>query len=443
MKLSIILSATLISFGLSSAAQQSAPDWDFQGKYLIAISDADMLASAYENGKLGPRYGEDQLAVIPLNTTPDKYQAYTVGATNSVAGPPSIVDVTPDGSFAYVIETFSPRPGESDAETFADLKLGNTLSVINLTNPEKPINIQEVKIEDRPLSVNVNQEGSLLAISYHSLEGNAKSPISIHRIKKDGTVEGNFTPTIEGWDNTNDLVDLVWHPLQNILALLNQHKNTVQFVRVNTSDGDIALEKWGNTVSIGKYPMIGRFSEDGEHFLANNLYWGSDVFNTWTEAPNGTVVNIALNHMQQDGQPVHSLTSQVMVGPSPEGFAISKDGRYVAAVNMERSWLPYDDERQTWHSSITLIERDPETGAMNVMNTIPYYAVLPEMAVFDASSNYLAVVAFDHYDHSKSGGALDFFKIVNDPLNKERKTLVQTRYSVPLQHGSHDLILVD
>lgn len=438
-----IILAVFLSIGFQSLAQQKAPDWNFKGKYLIAISDADMLASAYENGKLGPRYGKDQLSVIPLSTEPSKYKAYTVEATNSVAGPPSVVDASPDGKYVYVIETFSQRPGKSDLETFADLKSGNTLSVFDLTNPQRPFKIQEVKIEDQPLSVNINKDGTYLAISYQPKNGTSKSPISIHRLNNDGRVDGKFTPQIPRWDKEDVLIDIVWHPLDNILSILNQTKNTVQFLRVIDNGRDIDFTRWGNIVNVGKYPMIGRFTKDGKHFLANNLYWGKDVFNSWTEAPKGTIVNITLNHFRKNGEPIHSLTSQVMVGSSPEGFAVSNDGKYVASINMERSWLPYEDERQTWYSSITLVERNPETGAMNEVNTIPYYAVLPEMAVFDTSSKYLAVVAFDHYDHNKPGGALDFFKIVKDPLDNAKETLVQTNYKVPLQHGSHDLILID
>ncbi|MEM1137755.1 MAG: hypothetical protein AAGI07_18090 [Bacteroidota bacterium] len=428
-------------FQLNAKAQQLSPKWDFQGKYLIAISDADMLPSAYENGKLGPLNGADQLAVVPLNTAPQNYKAFTAEVSNSVAGPPSVVDVTPDGNYAFVIETFSPRPGKSDQETFADFKLGNKLTIIDLTNPEAPKNIETIEIPDRPLSVNINKDGSLLAISYHPQGGGTKQPISIHKIVS-GKVTKNYFPKISGWSLTDELIDVVWHPQQNIIALINSTKATVSFMEFSENDDDIALKVWGNTVSVGKQTFIGRFTEDGKHFLVNNLYWGSDVANTWTEAPRGTIVNITLNHFEANGQPVHSLTSQVMVGASPEGFAVSPDGKYVAVVNMERSWLPYDDKRQTWFSSISLIKRNPETGAMTHVSTTPYYAILPEMAVFDATSKYLAVVSSDQYDHTLKGGALDFFQIVKDPLDTNRETLVQTRYTIPLQHGAHDLILV-
>ena len=79
---------------------------------------------------------------------------------------------------------------------------------------------------------------------------------------------------------------------------------------------------------------------------------------------------------------------------------------------------------------------------MRELSTISYNAVLPEMAVFDASGKYLAVVKFDYYDHTKKGGAVDFFRIANSPLDPHRKMLVKTDWSVPVQHGAHDIILV-
>ena len=41
-------------------------------------------------------------------------------ASNSVAGPPTAVAVTPDGRYALVVETFKPRPpGDAQTQTFA------------------------------------------------------------------------------------------------------------------------------------------------------------------------------------------------------------------------------------------------------------------------------------------------------------------------------------
>ena len=437
-----ILSCFTLSMIHHVEADPMRPKWDFQGQFLVVASDADMLASAYENGKLGPRNGSDKLSLIPLDAPPNEYQAYSVEASNSVAGPPSVFDVSPNGDFAFIIETFTPRPGKSDDETFADLKHGNTLTIVDIRNPKKPKTIDQQAILERPLSVNINKDGTLLAVSYHQQGAGSDTPISLHKIAR-GKILSTSTPEIPGWTQGEELIDVVWHPQKNILAMINTTDASVRFMTVKDNKKDFSLEPWGNVISVGKKPFIGRFTKNGEHFLVNNLFWGEDVAGHWTEAPRGTIANIHLAHIKKNGSPVHSLTSQVLVGPSPEGFAVSPDGRFVASVNMERSWLPYDDARQTWFSSITLINRDPKTGAMTELDTTPYYGVLPEMAVFDASSQYLAVVKYDHYDHSKPGGAVDFFKIVHDPLDKQRQMLVQTNYSVPVQHGAHDMMLVE
>ena len=139
----------------------------------------------------------------------------------------------------------------------------------------------------------------------------------------------------------------------------------------------------------------------------------------------------------------HALTSQVMVGPSPEGFTVSVEGDYVVSANMERSWLPYNDPRQSWFSSLTLIKRDINTGAMNVMHTTPYDGILPEALVFDSSTDYLAVATFDHYDLKVKTGSIDFFRKVSDPLNPSKEMLMKLNNSIPVTRGIHSMVLID
>jgi len=79
---------------------------DFQGSYLAVLSDADMVASAYLDGDLGPRSLElrDELAIIPLdNGLPGT--ARRIPVSNAVTTWPSILALSSDGRFAYVAET--------------------------------------------------------------------------------------------------------------------------------------------------------------------------------------------------------------------------------------------------------------------------------------------------------------------------------------------------
>jgi len=287
----------------------------------------------------------------------------------------------------------------------------------------------------------VSHQGDWLAISYYPVDDKqAQFPLGLYRVKQ-GKILESFFPKIPNWEKGYRLIAAEWHPEQNLIALINNSKAEVSFYHVDTKRK--ALEPWGSKVSVGKSPFIGRFTEEGAHFIVNNLYWGEDVQGQWNEAPPGTIVNIKLNANGDQKNPRHALSSQVMVGPSPEGFAVSPKGDWVVSLNMERSWLPYDDERQNWFSTLSLIKRDPLTGAMNEVHRLPYDGILPEAAVFDRSGKQLAVATFDFYDKTKKGAAIDYFRIAEDPLNPYNKILVKMRWHTPVTRGAHSLILVE
>lgn len=44
----------------------SISSFDFKGRFIVSISDADMVPSAYSDGKLGPIDGSDALSIIRL-----------------------------------------------------------------------------------------------------------------------------------------------------------------------------------------------------------------------------------------------------------------------------------------------------------------------------------------------------------------------------------------
>ncbi|MBD3886157.1 hypothetical protein IFO70_31165 [Phormidium tenue FACHB-886] len=426
---------------LGERGERAAP-MDFQGRYLVSISDADMLASAYVNGQLGPREGQDALSVIPLGNHVRELQAYETEASNSVAGPPVAVAVTPDGRYALVVETFTPRPaGDWQNQRFADLQHGDRISVFDLSDPTRPTRVQEVAIAERPDSVSISRDGSLVAVAFHPQGAGTETPLAIIPFSN-GQLGQPFYPTVPRLPRGQRLIHAEWHPTEDVLALVNEEEADVGFVRVVRQGSTIELQPWGNVVQIEKAPYMARFTPDGRHLIVNNLYWGADVEGRWSEAPRGSVVSIRLEAgAQSDGSPRHALVSRAMTGVSPEGLAISPNGRYVVTTNLERSYLPYDDDRITWFSSLSLITLDPQTGQLHHVADYPFDGILPEAAAFDASSQYLAVVNYDHFDDQMQGGSIDFWRIAADPLNPQPQ-LVQTRYSVPVTRGAHSMVLV-
>ncbi|MDX2244182.1 MAG: hypothetical protein NW224_26210 [Leptolyngbyaceae cyanobacterium bins.302] len=428
----------MVEGAIAQSLNRAAP-LDFKGRYLVSISDADMLASAYVNGRLGLREGRDAISVIPLGQHAKSLRAYEAEASNSVAGPPNAVAVTPDGRYAFVVETFRPRPeGNWQTQTFADLKHGNRIQVFDLNNPTRPTKVQELAIAERPDAVSVNFDGSLVAVSINPQGGGSATPLALIPFNN-GRLGQPVYPQVATLPKGQRLIHAEWHPQQNVLALVNETAAELSLAQVTS---DRQLQPWGNVVKIEKAPYVAKFSPDGRHVIVNGLYWGADVQGTWNEAPRGSVVSVRLAAgTQQNGAPRHALVSRAITGVSPEGLAVSPNGRYVVTTNLERSYLPYDDARITWFSSLSLFTLDPQTGQLNRVADYPFDGILPEAAAFDASSQYLAVVKYDDFDDQVQGGAIDFWRIATDPLNPQPQ-LVQTRYSIPVTRGAHSMVLV-
>ena len=437
--------AVLLAVGGAAAQESRTAPLDFEGRLLVSISDADMLASAYVDGQLGPREGQDALSVIPLDAPISALQAYEVRAGNSVAGPPTAVRVTPDGRFAIVAETFTPRPegGDGMDHSFGDLSMSNMVRVVDLADPTAPKVVQELEVATRPEAVSLNGAGDLVAVSFNPAGDGTERPLALIPFE-DGRLGAPEYPVVPEWTAGNRLMMAEWHPSEPVLALADVTAETISFVRVASGNGGATLEKWGNTVGTEKETYTIRFTPDGRHLIANAVYWGPDVQGQWTEAPRGSLFSIRLEAGEgADGSIRHALVSRIMTGVSPEGLAISPNGRYAVTTNLERSYLPYDDPRITWWSSLTLAEIDPETGVLTHVGDYAYDGILPEAAAFDASSQFLAVVTYDHFDDARQGGSVDFWRLANDPLEPRRSKLVKTEYSVPVTRGAHSIVLVE
>ncbi|MDX2212300.1 MAG: hypothetical protein SFY66_03325 [Oculatellaceae cyanobacterium bins.114] len=438
----LALGLALIPLEAVAQTPDRATPMTFQGRYLVSISDADMLASAYVDGQLGLREGRDALSVIPLGGHVRDLRAYETEASNSVAGPPVAVAVTPDGRYAIVIETFRPRPdGDWQNQRFSDLQHGDRIAVFDLSDPTRPTQIQEMAIAERPDSVSISRDGSLVAVAFNPQGAGTETPLAIIPFSN-GQLGQPVYPSVPRLPQGQRIIHAEWHPQEDILAIVVEDAADVGFVRVVRQGNTFELQPWGNVVQVEKAPYMARFTPDGRHVIVNGLYWGLDVEGRWSEAPRGSVVSIRLEAgTQADGSPRHALVSRAMTGVSPEGLTISPNGRYVVTTNLERSYLPYNDDRITWFSSLTLMTLDPQTGQLNRVADYPFDGILPEAAAFDASSQYLAVVNYDFFDDRTSGGSVDFWRIASDPLNPQ-PMLVQTRYSVPVTRGAHSMVLV-
>jgi hypothetical protein len=430
-------SVAQVSPRATSTRTQTAP-LDFQGRMLVSISDADMVASAYVDRQLGPREGQDALSVIPLGGDYRQMQAVELeGVTNSVAGPPSAISVSSDGRWAFVIESF--RPATQTMKLFTDLKQGTHLIAIDLSNPRRPRIHQQLDVGTRPETVEISPQGDMLLVTLHPADGRQLAFVPWNK----GQFGKPVYRTLPDVGKDVRVSHAVWHPSGNFIAGTLVDQGRILFARVVKNEGTIALEPWGNPVLVGKYPFKITFTQDGKFLMTTNLQWGPDVQGFWTEAPRGAIAVVRFaSQPAQTGQPQHLLVSVAETGVSPEGIAISPNGRFVATTNLERSYLPYNDRRITWFSSLTLMQFDPQTGHLETIGDYPYEGVLPEALVFDRSGEYLAVANYDHFNDLQQKGSIDFWRIVTNDWTHPTPRLVQTTHSVPVTRGVHSMVLV-
>ncbi|MFC0107479.1 beta-propeller fold lactonase family protein [Kibdelosporangium aridum] len=392
-----------------------------------------MVASAYVDDLLGPREGRDTLSTIPLTGNGRPVRAYETEVSNSVAGAPSAVAVSPNGRYAFVAETF--RQATPQQQRFSDLQPGRTLTVVDIGDPTAPRDVQRLDLGTRLETVEVNPAGDMVAVPLHPSDGRgiAFTPFRNGRL---GTPQYVQFPGIA---STTRMTHVSWHPSGTFIAAALADIGSVTFAKVQRQGDAVTLQPWANQVLVGKYPFKVAWTPDGRHVLANNLQWGPDVVGFWTEAPRGSVVSVRLS--DKPAEIPNSLVSVAETGVSPEGVAISPDGRFVVTANLERSYVPTGDARKTWHSSLSLLTFEQSTGRLQRVGDYPFDGILPETAIFDASSRYLAVTNYDHFDDAKPGGTIDFWRIDSDPLNP-RPLLVRTENSVPVTRGPHSMVLV-
>lgn len=438
MKKSALLFLLLLVLGIVRLVQAQAtletskPSSSFQGN-ILALSDADMIATAYADGISNKIAGiEDSLAYINTSGNVPSLLSNTF-ASNSVISWPAVLEWSPHRQFAYVAETRGVILPENKSmeNVFYDYPKGGRLSVHDYQNPAKPVLLQDTVIGENLQNVSINHAGNLLAIG--STEKGKELIIArlkaglIQEVFKFSDEEINYAdPRDGGFRNVE------FHPTENVIAV-NLNGKSVAFYAVREVGTEIEIQKIGKSIKVGKKLSVGNWHPSGPYYLVSDVAWGSGRL--------GFVLNgkgkLNSIRFREDGQ--HSIISSVKVGLSPEGFDLSPDGRYALTVNMRRTYVP----QKMWfvarrkNASLSLIKINPQTGELQVLGKeYPFAGILPEDAVFDAESNSIAVAVYQ-----KSGedfpkqGRIDFWEVQDDKLIKTNTELYLTR-------GVHSLLLV-
>lgn len=412
-KLNLALGISLIS----AAAFAQKPAVEFNARGIVALSDADMAASTFIDGKLMKETGTRDLVTgigLPLS---DRTQE--IGATvvpNSVVGLSKGIAITSDGRTAFVIESRTTVPDSvKNIKSPNDFPAGSKIYVLDLGNPSKPSVKFGAPIGKLPTAIDILQNQLIIVGSEPDKE--------IQMIEVDGT--GRPTRVLNTPLKMPNVraSDVAWHPGGEFIAVLLDETKSVQLfkVRRNAQGKVAAFDLFGKPLVVGTKPTTGKFTADGNYFVVSDAKDGSAT---------GDLIVVQFN--VADAAADHKIVSQAAVGASPKGFDISADGSMVVVVNADKSYFPWESADLTRKSSISLLTLGKDGKIANVSNT-DFDGIMPASVVFDKTADNIAVSAFEYFDFGRRSGGVEFFKV-----NKgATPSLTKSAVKVNVARGCH------
>ena len=271
----------------------------------------------------------DSLVVIDASTFPPVIKGTVEGLEHTVQGPPQAVAVTPDGKLAIVA-----APTRYDYAAKKEI-FDNFVQVIDI-EASPPKLIGKVDVGGHTNGLSINREGTLLLAAAH-----------------DGTVK------VLGIDGKNvKLLDQVKVGEKRLSGISFTHDGKAAIVAQRDENGGAVLSIDGMSVKLttekistgvtpyavdvasdGKWAVIGNTGVTGMLGLVGRTVGDADVV---------TLVDVSKRPFR--------AVQQISVPSTPEGVAISPDGRWIAVSCMAGSNLTTDNVGRNKIGKLLLFE---------------------------------------------------------------------------------------
>ena len=322
----------------------------------------------------GPRNGPpgtDAVAVVDLSDPAQPRLAGSLPLANSVAGPPTNLQITPDGKLGLVASSLMNQPKDKAPDGTAAFAAvpDDALHVIDLA-ATPPKLLETIKVGRMPSGVAIRKQGDLAlvanragkSVSVLSIQGGAvkqvaevgvDDEVAAVVISPDGTrafvakntahkvgvlrIEGATVTYDKAWDMPVGLgvYNLDMTPDGRLVLAANTgvggdgHTDTLSVI-----DAQATPPRVVDHVTVGDGPEGMAISPDGRHAIAVLLRGTAAVHTAWSYGPVGAVVLLGI----AEGRV--RVLNQVDAGNLPEGVAVSADGRYAYVGNYLDRSLP-------------------------------------------------------------------------------------------------------
>jgi DNA-binding beta-propeller fold protein YncE len=277
----------------------------------------------------------DSLVVLDASRNPPVVIRTLEGIEHTVQGPPQAVAVTPDGKLAIVA-----APTRYDYAAKKEL-FDNFLQIVDI-EASPPKLLGNVDVGGHPNGLSINRDGTLLLAAAH-----------------DGTVK---VLAING--KNVKLLDQVKVGEKRLSGISFTHDGKAAIVALRDENGAAVLSVDGTTVkntgekvSTGVNPYAVDISSDGQWAIIGNTGTGRTV----ADADVVSLVNV--------GRRPFRTVQQISVPATPEGVAISPDGKWIAVSSMAGSQLLANDPDRNKLGKVSLYAI--KDGWATLINELP------------------------------------------------------------------------
>jgi DNA-binding beta-propeller fold protein YncE len=297
----------------------------------------------------------DTIAIIDLGQRPPAL-LHQIEVATSVVGPPSSVAITPDESLALV--TAAMRTDKADPRRLVP---DRRLTVVDL-RARPPAVIGQLEAGAGAAGVSITRDGRLALVANRN-----EGTVSVFRI--DGRNVARIDTVVVGLPESG-VAHVAISPDGRSALVSRDGDHTVSLLAIDGEKVTYARHDFG--VGLKPYGVV--ITPDGHRAVVGNLGLG--------RGDNDTVSLIDLT--LKPPRVVDTYT----VGPTPEGLALSPDGKLVAVVTMNGSNRAVDSPFYSPAGRVVLFRLTP--GGLRLVSDAPV-GPWPQGAAFSDDGSQLLV----------------------------------------------------
>ena len=320
----------------------------------------DQKAFFDANGiRFGPG-GNDALVIMDVSDPADPHIRASLKLTNSVIGPPTNLQITPDGRLALLANSVVAKESNGAWTNAPDDKL----FVVDL-DASPPKLIDTVTVGKQPSGLSISHDGKLALIANRA--GKSVSVLSI---------DGATVRQVAEVPMDDEVAAVAITPDGKRAFVV---KNLANRIAVLTIEGDKVTYDKSLDMPAGYTPYNVEVTPDGHYALSINQGGGLS----------GNVDTMVT--VDATANPPR-VVDQTAVGDMPEGMAISPSGRWVGVPLIRGSAAKRDRWSYTPNGSLAMLSLT-QYGALRKVGELPAGGV-PEGIAFSPDSRFVYVGNF-------------------------------------------------